>query len=777
MSSTTAPPLGIQPMKQRIKAVQNEINHGLIERGEILNTALLTVLTGEHLVLIGPPGTAKSAIARRISDCFSYADDESYFEYLLTKFSTPEEIFGPLSIAELRADRFRRNTSGYLPAARIGFLDEIFKANSSILNSLLTILNERIFHNGSEPQQAPLLSLISASNELPVGVEELNALYDRFLVRVLVNPVSERGRGSLFDVQDGGWPFNPAIRISQAEVETCERLAREVTIPDGIRSIILDIWAQHQKAFQEDRRELLSDRRMTKVLKLLRTSAATNGRKEVDLSDLVLLKDCLWNHAENREKVGALVFATLKKHSRLVPIEARDSETDPPTTGASDAATSGGIAHLLISPTRSRIKGFSGSGTAEDPLRITSADDLLAMDDEDIRNTGYYFVQTQDIDCTHISTWPQFSFRGHYNGNGKTIRNGHGIASGQFDAIQGIGIPTTALGAVRTVASVLASKVASIPTDSKSFFVFEGIKDSSVTHLRLEGCGLASTAQAARINRCIAIDAPLVGSTLPKTDIAYCRVWGKALVNGDVKETKITYCQVTGGALVNGNTSNKTQITRCEVIDGDALVWGTASETQITDCSVVMKCSKAPRREKIHLRSSLIDCVGLIANRLASGSKVERCFTSGTYSAQNRSIEFGGIAGHCEDSRIRQCAVGPYFLNGGQEAIRKRIANEGLFGNKPCKLENNAAIDSISGKDEPNGPDGKTVAAARFNQRFFEDSLGWDFVNTWRWDAAKNRPALRLEADTFRTIQPHAESSDSSMEDLLTRQIRGNIWL
>lgn len=154
-------------MQEKIKTLLIQLNHGLVERENTLKAALLTVLAGENLLLIGPPGTGKSLIARRIADCLSTRPDDDhsdadyfkyltlgiqadnqhddnrpdtgYFEYLLTKFSTPEEIFGPLSITELKADRFKRNTAGYLPTVHIAFLDEIFKASSSILNALLTI--------------------------------------------------------------------------------------------------------------------------------------------------------------------------------------------------------------------------------------------------------------------------------------------------------------------------------------------------------------------------------------------------------------------------------------------------------------------------------------------------------------------------------------------------------------------------------------------------------------------------------------------------------------
>lgn len=187
-------------IKQKLATLLAQLNEGLVERDEAMKLALLSLLAGENILLVGPPGTAKSLISRQVAKVLKDDDKEgaSHFEYLLTKFSTPEEIFGPLSISKLKEDRFERNTSGYLPSVQVAFLDEIFKASSSILNALLTILNERIYHNGALVQKVPLRSLIAASNELPTGQEELGALYDRFLLRSFVDYVSEDNLHKLF---------------------------------------------------------------------------------------------------------------------------------------------------------------------------------------------------------------------------------------------------------------------------------------------------------------------------------------------------------------------------------------------------------------------------------------------------------------------------------------------------------------------------------------------------------------------------------------------------
>ncbi|MGL5427385.1 MAG: AAA family ATPase, partial [Cetobacterium sp.] len=184
-------------MKEKLKMLIENLNTGLIGKEDVIKISLLSILAQENLILFGPPGTAKSEISRRIS---SVIDGENYFEYLLTKFTTPEEIFGPLSIKELKEDRFYRKTEGYLPTVQIGFLDEIFKANSSILNTLLTIMNEKVFHNGNEKEDTNLISLIGASNEDPSNDLELNALYDRFLIRKVVDYVKDDELNKFFDI-------------------------------------------------------------------------------------------------------------------------------------------------------------------------------------------------------------------------------------------------------------------------------------------------------------------------------------------------------------------------------------------------------------------------------------------------------------------------------------------------------------------------------------------------------------------------------------------------
>ena len=160
-------------MHKQINQLRANLMAQFPERKDVIDGSLAAVLAGEHVLLIGPPGTAKSALVRCLAQVFG----GSYLERLLTKFSTPEELFGPISLKALEQDRFVRVTAGKLPEAEFAFIDEIFKSNSAVLNSLLSIVNERLFHNDS-PIHCPLVSLFGASNELPDG-KELEALFDK----------------------------------------------------------------------------------------------------------------------------------------------------------------------------------------------------------------------------------------------------------------------------------------------------------------------------------------------------------------------------------------------------------------------------------------------------------------------------------------------------------------------------------------------------------------------------------------------------------------------
>ena len=299
--------------QDQLKAAIAFVGRDLVEREEESRLVVLAMLAKEHLLLLGPPGTAKSMVARRLGDLVS--DGGGFFQRLLTKFTTPEEIFGPLSLRALENDEYKRVTDGFLPSASVGFLDEIFKANSAILNTLLTILNERKFDNGGLREDCPVRCVIGASNELPED-EELDALYDRFLLRKEVKAVSDAGLLQLLtatpaatSASDGN-ESRSASHSGNSLDEASKALsaaANGVTIPNHIASLI-----RHLRAFMADELDVeVSDRRLVQSARLLRLSAATHNRKYVDPIDCLLLQDIVWRLPDERSIIRQWLWDNL----------------------------------------------------------------------------------------------------------------------------------------------------------------------------------------------------------------------------------------------------------------------------------------------------------------------------------------------------------------------------------------------------------------------------------------------------------------------------------
>ena len=201
-----------------------------------------------------------------------------------------------------------------MPTSRIVFLDEIFKANSSILNTLLTIINEKVFHNGVKREKVPLVSLIGASNEIPIGNDELTALYDRFLIRGTVGYVSDEEIELLLETVDSETVIPEELKFSVEELGEIREKSGEVKVSDNIRKAIKDIRTEYNRTFYDEKSEIISDRKLVKIMKLIRISAYINGRNGVDFSDLLLLSDCLWNDVKNVEKVAKIVLDTVRRN-------------------------------------------------------------------------------------------------------------------------------------------------------------------------------------------------------------------------------------------------------------------------------------------------------------------------------------------------------------------------------------------------------------------------------------------------------------------------------
>ena len=303
------------------------LNKGLFGKDEAVGLALLSAIAGESIFFLGLPGTAKSMISRRITCAFRDIDQEKdYFEYLMNEFSTPDEICGPVSLAKLNQDEYVRKTEGYLPSAKVAFLDEIWKSGPAILNTLLTIINEKKFHNGKKVEKVPLISLAAASNELPERNRGLEALWDRFILRVIVNPVNNDD--DFFNLIEGTDNFGEETDEKDRKclltvdmVRSWQQEIFQVELPEEVKDVILAIRKElvlRNNELEDKEKEFeswyVSDRRWKKIVHLLKTSAFLNGRKAVDLMDCSLIEYCIWNTEKQHQEVGDIMEKILSQH-------------------------------------------------------------------------------------------------------------------------------------------------------------------------------------------------------------------------------------------------------------------------------------------------------------------------------------------------------------------------------------------------------------------------------------------------------------------------------
>ncbi|KAL3147397.1 hypothetical protein ABBQ38_014463 [Trebouxia sp. C0009 RCD-2024] len=317
----------VGPLRIRLHRAIEVMQQGLVERDTEVRLLLLAALSQEHILYIGPPGTAKSELGRRLSRLCA----GTFFERLLTRFSVPEELFGPLSMRALEDDRYVRQTEGYLPTANVAFVDEIFKANSAILNTLLTVLNERLFDNGTKRELVPLLCLVGASNELPES-EELDALYDRFLIRRQVSQVSDFGLPAMLAAAADnslagtgliGSSSNGNAPESQESIaltfDECRQIRQEalntVKVPIEVRQLLADLRTHLREKLEPP--VYVSDRRLVKAIGLMQVAAYTSGKDSVSLLDCLLLEHILWQQPDQQARITDFLLSQISEDDGL----------------------------------------------------------------------------------------------------------------------------------------------------------------------------------------------------------------------------------------------------------------------------------------------------------------------------------------------------------------------------------------------------------------------------------------------------------------------------
>lgn len=303
---------------QKLIDIKNALNAKFYEREKEVEALLIALLARQHLLLIGPAGTAKSALSAELA---KIVHGTNHFQWLLTRFSTPEELFGPLSLKELEQGVYKRNTTGKMPEAHLIFLDEIFKSNSAILNSLLTLINERLFYNNGSPVQTPVMTIVGSSNEYPEEGEGLEALFDRFLLRFEVDYIADDQNFMAMLKGAGQGQSMPSISLD--ELRQFQFFADMVDIPEDVYQTLATI-----------RRELRdegirpSDRRFRQSLGLLQAKALIEQRQTVEVKDILILANALWENVEQKEMVLQIVKANAQDRvtSELERIEAERAE-------------------------------------------------------------------------------------------------------------------------------------------------------------------------------------------------------------------------------------------------------------------------------------------------------------------------------------------------------------------------------------------------------------------------------------------------------------------
>jgi len=313
-------------LHEKFAQVEEELNDYFVEREEVLHGLALAMLSENNILLLGPPGVAKSLAVREWREHISGAN---YFEWLLTKFSTPEEVFGPLSLKALEEDRYSRITYNKLPESHFAFLDEIFKCNSGLLNSLLPVLNERVFHNDGVAHDIPLLTTIGASNEIPDAEDGLEALYDRFLLKFMVKPIQEEAN---FKQMISTQIPQPVTILSLDEIDQARSMVKAVEINEGMADVLIKLRRKmsHQGIFP-------TDRTYNTATRILKAEAFLHGRDQIIEDDFDVLRHVLWTDPKDERVVWTIILDQISpEKGKIITLFEKAQEVAHATLGEKD---------------------------------------------------------------------------------------------------------------------------------------------------------------------------------------------------------------------------------------------------------------------------------------------------------------------------------------------------------------------------------------------------------------------------------------------------------
>jgi MoxR-like ATPase len=277
--------------------VAAHLNNVVLEKEAEIQAVLALIIAKEHGFFLGVPGTGKSYLIDSLAKCL---DDARYFKALITATTTPQELYGPVSLSALRDDRLESCTKGYLPETHIAMMDEMFKGNSQTLNSMLMAMNERQFRNGSELLDIPLNSMFAASNELPADAS-LAALWDRFTIRIVVDRIADP-KNFLRLLTEKAPTLDPQNKISLEDIEELHTAMDNVDVTPILETIV----AVRQE-FSTTSSLDISDRRWKQVIKYLKAHAVLRGDDKLNDRYLLLISDCLWNDPKDIPIIGSVI--------------------------------------------------------------------------------------------------------------------------------------------------------------------------------------------------------------------------------------------------------------------------------------------------------------------------------------------------------------------------------------------------------------------------------------------------------------------------------------